>query len=188
MQCSDALAFEAAAALEAYEERLLALRGVGTHLRNVAEVQRELGRVCNCCLRLPQLAGASVDLLLAHHKLLADLARAGKGPSDAIGGAGLEEVQRCVFEGGKNFLYICCHVVSGYGVPLRLAVKEKQDRAALRGFIQLVERRGAYEAIGDLDRFELRLRDDARTAPGDPSLTCHTRRSTAACTSKHAAL
>lgn len=64
-------------------------------------------------------------------------------------------------EGGKIFLYTCWHVVSGYGAPLRLAVKEKQDRAALRVFVQLVERRGAYEAIGGVDRFELPLRDDA---------------------------
>ncbi|MET3515874.1 hypothetical protein ABIC63_003660 [Pseudacidovorax sp. 1753] len=62
-------------------------------------------------------------------------------------------------EGGKNFLYTCWHVVSGYGAPLRLAVKHRQDRAALRVFVQLVEKRGAYEAIGGLDQLDLPLLD-----------------------------
>lgn len=64
-------------------------------------------------------------------------------------------------EGGKNFLYTCWHVVSGYDAPLRLAVKDHQDRAALRVFIQLVEKRGASEAIGGVHQFELPLRDDS---------------------------
>lgn len=64
-------------------------------------------------------------------------------------------------EGRKNFLYTCWHVVSGYGSPLRLAIKDRHDRAALRVFIQLVEKRDGYQAMGRVDQFELPLRDDS---------------------------
>lgn len=96
MQCTDALAFEAAAALEAYEEQLLAMRGPGAAPRGAALIQRELTRVCGCCLRLPQLAGASVGLMIAHHRLLADLASRGEDGRTAPGAARLQEVEQCL--------------------------------------------------------------------------------------------
>lgn len=96
MQCTEAVAFEAAAALEAYEDQLLALRAPGVDPRRIAAVQRELRRVCSCCLRLPQLSGASIALLLAHHRLLAELARAGEHRARHAPAAGLREVEQCV--------------------------------------------------------------------------------------------
>lgn len=96
MQCTEAVAFEAAAALEAYEDQLLAMRRSGVHPQGVARVQGELRRVCGCCLRLPQLAGASVALLLAHHRLLAELARRGADGAAAPAAARLQEVEQCL--------------------------------------------------------------------------------------------
>lgn len=96
MQCTEAVAFEAAAALEAYEDQLLAMRELGVHPRRVAMIQRELGRVSSCSLRLPQLSGPSLALLLAHHRLLAALARSGEGGTGACEPAGLQEVEQCV--------------------------------------------------------------------------------------------
>src|SRR5690606_33173792 len=96
MQSSEAVAFEAAAALEAYEDQLLALRRLGAHPQRIAIAQRELRRACGSCLRLPQLAGASVALLLAHHRLLAELARQGEHLAAAPAAVRLEEVERCV--------------------------------------------------------------------------------------------
>lgn len=95
MQCTEAVAFEAAAALDAYEDQLLALR-LGPHPQGVARIQRELRRACSCCLRLPQLSGASVALLLAHHRLLADLTRRGEDRAGAAGAAGLRDVEQCL--------------------------------------------------------------------------------------------
>lgn len=96
MQCTEAVAFKAAAALEAYEDGLLAMRRSGVHPQAVARVQKELRRVCSCCLRLPQLSGASVALLLAHHRLLARLARRGENAAVAPGAALLQEVEQCL--------------------------------------------------------------------------------------------
>jgi hypothetical protein len=71
---ADALAFEAAAALDAYEEQLASLRRTGPDPECIAALQRELHRVCSRSPRLPQLQSACVALLLAHHRLLAELA------------------------------------------------------------------------------------------------------------------
>lgn len=92
MQCTDTLAFEAAAALAAYEEQLDTLQRSGPHPRSVAAIQGALGHLCNRCLRLPQLSGAGISLLLAHHRMLAELAR---GPV-AAPAAGLQELERCI--------------------------------------------------------------------------------------------
>lgn len=96
MQCTEAVAFEAAAALETYEDRLLAVRELGADPQHVALVQRDLRRVCSCCMRLPGLSGPSLALLLAHHRLLAALARCGEDGAQAAETAGLREVQDCV--------------------------------------------------------------------------------------------
>ena len=78
MRCTDALAFEAAAALDAYEEHLLTLRRHGAQPWRIALFHRQLRRVCSCCLGLPQVSGASVALLLAHHRWLAELCAEGR--------------------------------------------------------------------------------------------------------------
>lgn len=96
MQCTEAVAFEAAAALEAYEHQLLAMRRPGAQPRRIATIQRELRRVCGCCLRLPQLSGASLALLLAHHRLLAELARSDADQAVRPAAAALQEVEQCV--------------------------------------------------------------------------------------------
>lgn len=75
MQCTDAIAFEAAAALDSYGEQLAGLRGEMAAPARIASMQQELRRVCGCCARVPELSGPSIALLLAHHRLLADLAR-----------------------------------------------------------------------------------------------------------------
>lgn len=96
MQCTEAVAFEAAAALETYEDRLLAMRELGADPQRIALVQRELRRVCSWCMRLPRLSGPSLALLLAHHRLLAALARSGEDAAQASETAGLREVQESV--------------------------------------------------------------------------------------------
>lgn len=74
MHAPDTLAFELAAALDAYEEQLALLRSAPTAAA-AAQLQRKLHRVCHGCGGLPQLAAAAVALMLAHHGLLADLMR-----------------------------------------------------------------------------------------------------------------
>lgn len=64
-------------------------------------------------------------------------------------------------EEGVNFLYTCWHVVSGYGAPHRLQIPgQPADRASLRLFLQEVEERGGYEAIGGITSFDLPLKDE----------------------------
>lgn len=92
----NAMAFEAAAALEAYEDQLAATRRLGAHPARIAVLQRELRRVCGCCLRLPQLSVGSVALLLAHHRLLAELARPDREPAAAPVAALRRDVEQCV--------------------------------------------------------------------------------------------
>lgn len=75
MQCTDTIAFEAAAALDAYGEHLAGLHGGSAAPARIASMQQELRRICSCCARVPELSGPSIALLLAHHRLLADLAR-----------------------------------------------------------------------------------------------------------------
>ena len=94
MQTTDAMAFEAAAALDAYEEQLMDLRSWLAD-RRIACVQLELRRVCGHCMGLPQLSGATMALLLAHHRLLAELASRNVPQSDAPPAA-LADVQDCV--------------------------------------------------------------------------------------------
>lgn len=77
MHATDTLAFELAAALDAYEEQLAAVRRRPT-ADAAAQLQRRLHRVCHSCPGLPQLAAATVALMLAHHGLLSDLMRDGR--------------------------------------------------------------------------------------------------------------
>ncbi len=74
MHAPDILAFELAAALDSYEEQLAAAPRLPT-ADAAAQLQRRLHGICHCCMGLPQLASASVALMLAHHGLLADLMR-----------------------------------------------------------------------------------------------------------------
>jgi hypothetical protein len=95
MQCTEAVAFEAAAALDAYEDQLFAMRRLGANQLRIATIQKEMKRVCSCCHRLPQLSGASIALLLAHHRLLAKLASTGEDNA-GLPAAGSQEVEQCV--------------------------------------------------------------------------------------------
>lgn len=64
-------------------------------------------------------------------------------------------------EGEVNFLYTCWHVVSGFGTPHRIAIpNELPDRASLRLFLQEVEARDGYEAIGGIASVDLPLKDE----------------------------
>lgn len=97
MQCShDTAAFEATAALEAYEDQLRALRRCGARESVIAPLHEALRRVSANCLRLPQLSGPSLALLLAHHRLLADLSHAGGAAARAPSGARLLELEQCM--------------------------------------------------------------------------------------------
>lgn len=79
MQATDTIAFELAAALDAYEEQLAAVRRSRSPLA-VAQLQRRVHRVCRSCLGLPQLAAATVAFVLSHHGVLADLMCDGRAP------------------------------------------------------------------------------------------------------------
>ena len=75
MLCTDACAFEAAAALDGYEARLAFLSRARAHPAELARADAEIRKVCTACAALPQLSVASVALLLSHYRLLAELAR-----------------------------------------------------------------------------------------------------------------
>lgn len=113
MQCTDAIAFEAAAALDAYEARLLTLRCAGTDPHAIASLQADLKRVCGCCLRLPQLSGASVALLLAHHRLLAELTRPVVDGDKGGLTPGFRAVEQCVglLQRGFRRLFLSPHLL-----------------------------------------------------------------------------
>jgi hypothetical protein len=92
--CPDAIAFETAAALEVYEEQLILLQRRVEEPGQIAALESAVCRACRCALRLPQLAGASVALLLAHHRLLAELAR---GPrAEEACSSTVRSVEACV--------------------------------------------------------------------------------------------
>ena len=95
MQGTDTIAFEAAAALDAYEEQLASLRRPGASPGRVASMQVELRRICSLCLVLPQLSASSLALLLAHHRLLAVLAGSTPGLA-AEHRASFDAVEQCV--------------------------------------------------------------------------------------------
>jgi hypothetical protein len=96
MQCTDALAFRAAAALDGYEEKLFALDVDRADTQAIAAMQLELRRLCTCCLGLPQLSGAALALLLAHHRLLADLSHQGSGRPADVAARSLRAVQEAL--------------------------------------------------------------------------------------------
>lgn len=96
VQGTDAIAFEAAAALETYEEQLAALRCARTGPGGIASMQTALRRICGVCLCLPQLSTATLAVLLAHHRLLADLARAGMSPAAGWCSASFDAVEQSV--------------------------------------------------------------------------------------------
>ena len=91
-QSTGAMAFEATAALDRYEEQLAALRRQGAAAETVVRAQAELHRICDVCLHLPRLSSAALDLLLSHHRLLAELARGQGAPARAS----QDSVDRCI--------------------------------------------------------------------------------------------
>lgn len=96
MQCTDAMAFEAAAALDAYDEQLLELRRTGPQPGRVHLLQQQLARVCSCCMPLPQLLAPSIALLLAHRRYVAEMAGLGQGCRRGAASPGLEAVTQCI--------------------------------------------------------------------------------------------
>lgn len=95
MQPPDILAFELAAALDAYEEQLAALASTG-RLIGVAQLQRTLHQVSQSCVGLPQLAGATVDLVLSHHGFVADLMRDGGSGGAPASEESVQALEHCV--------------------------------------------------------------------------------------------
>lgn len=93
MQSIEAMAFEATAALDRYEEQL-AFLVEGDRADSVPRAQAELRRLSDLCLRLPQLASSSLALLLAHHRLLAEMARDEGPPPRAL--ACMDAVEECI--------------------------------------------------------------------------------------------
>ena len=96
MECTDALGFQAAAALEAYEELLPGVCRPDADPGRTGLLQLALRRVCTCCLGSAQLSGAALGLLLAHHALLSELTRSGGDLSDAAAAQALRRVEECV--------------------------------------------------------------------------------------------
>ncbi|MBC5785444.1 hypothetical protein H8N03_21025 [Ramlibacter sp. USB13] len=72
----DTIAFEAAAALDAYEARMARMaRGVATPA-DLALAAGDLHRLCARCMHLPRVSASCIGLLLSHYRLLASLAGA----------------------------------------------------------------------------------------------------------------
>ena len=91
-----AIAFEAAAALDAYEEGLLRLRQSRAEPALLAHAGTDLHRVCGCCIHLPQLSVGCVTLLLSHYRLMRRLAGGSGALAEAEGRTALEAHQRCI--------------------------------------------------------------------------------------------
>jgi hypothetical protein len=92
----DAIAFEAAAALDAYEERVLRLRQARAEPALLAHAGSDLHRVCGCCIHLPQLSVGCVTLLLSHYRLMRRLAGGNGALPAADRSQALEAHQRCI--------------------------------------------------------------------------------------------
>ena len=112
MHCTETAAFEASAALDAYEEQLLTSRVMGASPHRLALMQTKLRRACACCVLLPQLSAASIALLLAHHQLLAELARPAGGTSEERGSTTVKAVEQCVanLQRGCRHLFLAPHL------------------------------------------------------------------------------
>ena len=93
---ADAIAFEAAAALDAYEERLLRLQQVKAEPALLADGAAELHRACSCCIYLPQLSVACVALLLSHYRLMGRLSGGGAALALADAATALQAHQHCI--------------------------------------------------------------------------------------------
>ena len=95
-QCNDAVAFEAAAALDAYGMQLASVRRDGMHAHRLASLQAALARVCSCCLGLPSLSAPAIALLLAHHRVLAELGQSEAAMHAPASQPGLHAIEQCV--------------------------------------------------------------------------------------------
>jgi hypothetical protein len=73
--CTDAIALEAAAALENYEAELAVVARGGANASRLARADAAVRRTCSWCMRLPQLSVDAVALLLSHYRVLSELSR-----------------------------------------------------------------------------------------------------------------
>lgn len=73
MHAPDAIAFEAATALDAYEARLEVLFRSDAQPWMIAQTDAEIRQIWCWCLHLPQLSMACVALLLSHYRLMGEL-------------------------------------------------------------------------------------------------------------------
>ncbi len=112
MSCADAIGFQAAAALEAYEEDLAGLLARGADAAAMARLQLRLRQACTCCLPLPQLSASAVALMLAHHRFLADFCRSGGNAAQPEAARSLRTLEHCaaVLKGGCRELFVAAHL------------------------------------------------------------------------------
>lgn len=75
MHTTDAIAFEAAAALDGYEARLGLLSEASARPSDLAQADAEIRNVCRWCAHLPELSVACVALLLSHYRLMGELSQ-----------------------------------------------------------------------------------------------------------------
>lgn len=94
--CTDAIAFEAAAALDAYEAELALLARRGAHASELACADAAVRRACSWCMRLPQLSVASLALLLSHYGILSELSRRGPAGGAAAPLVQMQAHQACI--------------------------------------------------------------------------------------------
>lgn len=91
----DAVAFQAAVALESYEEHLLCACEDGCRLLEMAEAESDLQQLRSTCTRLPQLRAPLLELLISHSRLLAQGAAPEAGLPAGIPG-GLQQHRECI--------------------------------------------------------------------------------------------
>jgi hypothetical protein len=94
--CTDAIAFEAAAALDDYEAELALVAGGGANASELARTDAAVRRTCGWCMRLPQLSVDAVALLLSHYRVLSELSRPRAPARPAAALVPLQAHQACI--------------------------------------------------------------------------------------------
>lgn len=92
----DAVAFQAAAALESYEEHLLCACEDGCRLLELTVAESDLQHLRSTCTRLPQLRAPLLELLLSHSRLLAQGAAPDCAHVRTALEAGLQQHRECI--------------------------------------------------------------------------------------------
>jgi hypothetical protein len=75
MHSPDAIAFEAAAALDGYEARLGLLSRADVNPSDFGRADADIRKVCCWCVHLPQPSVCCVALLLSHYHLMSELSQ-----------------------------------------------------------------------------------------------------------------